>query len=58
MLEIKKGKRVEAWDLLEIFRQPQNMKIHFVKLMRQQIIELWILCAVNLFFSFKALRNI
>ena len=58
MLEIKKGKRVEAWDLLEIFRQPQNMKIHFVKLMGQQIIELWILCAVNLFFSFKALRNI
>ena len=54
----KKRKRLEAWDQSEIFRQPQNMKFFFVMLMGHQIIEFWMLCAVNLSISFKAHKNI
>ena len=41
------------WDQLEIFRQAQNMRIYFVMLIVNKIIEFWMLCAVNLSFSFK-----
>ena len=34
------------------------MKISFVMLMGHQIIEFWMLCAINLFFSFKPHKNI
>ena len=55
--EIKKKKLLEAWDQWEIFRQTQNMKIYFVMQMGHQIVKFWMLCSVNLFFSFNAHKN-
>ena len=54
----KKRTRAKAWYQSEIFRWTQSMENYIAKLMRYQITEFWILCAVNIFFSFEAYKSI